>query len=143
MCLETELSEMSNGAATSVTRASPEARCLRMPRRVSSARAIRVLSRSMALIFTQKDECVKPLAGYHPCGIPMKPVALIVGAGSGLSASLARLLAREGFRVAVAARNAEKLSALAKEIDGLALVCDATVPSQVEAIFATVEKKWA
>src|SRR5207244_2892905 len=65
------------------------------------------------------------------------------GAGSGLSASLARLFAREGFRVAVAARNPDKLSTLAKEIDGLALGCDATVPSQVDAIFAAAEKKWA
>ena len=31
--------------------------------------------------------------------------ALIVGAGSGLSASLARLFAREGMQVALAARN--------------------------------------
>ena len=48
MCFDTEFSEMSNGAATSVTRASPEARRLRMLRRVSSARAIRVSSSSMA-----------------------------------------------------------------------------------------------
>ena len=31
-------------------------------------------------------------------------IALIVGAGSGLSASLARLFAREGMKVALAAR---------------------------------------
>jgi short-subunit dehydrogenase len=47
--------------------------------------------------------------------------ALIVGAGSGLSASLARLLAKEGFRVALAARSTEKLAPLAKEIQGMAL----------------------
>ena len=47
MCLDTELSEMSNGAATSVTRASPAARRCRMPRRVSSASAISVSSRSI------------------------------------------------------------------------------------------------
>ncbi|TIV07834.1 MAG: oxidoreductase, partial [Mesorhizobium sp.] len=35
-------------------------------------------------------------------------VALIAGAGSGLSASLARLLAREGLRVVLAARNVDK-----------------------------------
>ncbi|RUX82601.1 oxidoreductase, partial [Mesorhizobium sp. M7A.F.Ca.CA.004.08.1.1] len=39
-------------------------------------------------------------------------VAVIAGAGAGLSASLARLLTREGFRVVLAARNVEKLSAL-------------------------------
>src|SRR5260221_1946965 len=47
MCLETELSEMSNGAASSVTRASPLERRCRSARRVGSARAIRVWSRSM------------------------------------------------------------------------------------------------
>ena len=41
--------------------------------------------------------------------------ALIVGAGSGLSASLARLFSREGLRVALAARNSEKLGALCAE----------------------------
>ena len=41
--------------------------------------------------------------------------ALIVGAGSGLSTSLARLFSREGLRVALAARNSEKLGALCAE----------------------------
>ena len=42
--------------------------------------------------------------------------ALIVGAGSGLSASLARLFAKEGMRVALAARDsAPRLSASAPE----------------------------
>jgi len=64
--------------------------------------------------------------------------ALIVGAGSGLSASLARLLIKEDFRVALAARNPEKLSSL----QALALRCDATDATQVEDTFAAVEKKW-
>ena len=51
--------------------------------------------------------------------------ALIVGAGSGLSASLARLLSREGMRVALAARNAAKLSALTAETGAQAFACDA------------------
>jgi NAD(P)-dependent dehydrogenase (short-subunit alcohol dehydrogenase family) len=63
--------------------------------------------------------------------------ALIVGAGSGLSASLARLLAAEGFRVALAARNPDKLSG-----DALKLRCDATHASQVEDAFKAVEAKW-
>ena len=65
-------------------------------------------------------------------------VALIVGAGSGLSASLARLLDQENFRVALAARNPEKLTALR----ALALRCDATDATQVEDTFAAVERKW-
>jgi NAD(P)-dependent dehydrogenase (short-subunit alcohol dehydrogenase family) len=68
---------------------------------------------------------------------------LIVGAGSGLSASLARLLAEEGFHVALAARNPDKLQDLAKSIDALALQCDATDAAQVDDAFAAVEKKWA
>jgi NAD(P)-dependent dehydrogenase (short-subunit alcohol dehydrogenase family) len=63
--------------------------------------------------------------------------ALIVGAGSGLSGSLARLLAREGFKVAVAARDTEKLAALR----ALAIRCDATNAGQVEEMFATFENQ--
>ena len=40
--------------------------------------------------------------------------ALIVGAGEGLSASLARLFTREGIHVALAARNIDKLGALCR-----------------------------
>ncbi|HEY6865515.1 MAG TPA: SDR family NAD(P)-dependent oxidoreductase [Burkholderiales bacterium] len=69
--------------------------------------------------------------------------ALIVGAGSGLSAALARALAAEGVRVALAARNAGKLEALARETGALALACDAVERAQVEAAFAAVEKKWS
>ena len=72
----------------------------------------------------------------------MAEVALIVGAGSGLSASLARLFAREGLRVAIAARNTAKLAALEKETASIAIACDAAAPAQVEAMFGTVEAKW-
>src|SRR5882762_1992686 len=73
---------------------------------------------------------------------PKYKTALIVGAGSGLSASLARLFAREGMRVALAARNTGKLADLAKETAALAIACDASVPAQVEAMFGAVEAKW-
>ena len=63
--------------------------------------------------------------------------ALIVGAGSGLSGSFSRLLEREGFNVALAARNPDKL-----QTEGLALRCDATDANQVEAAFKAVEAKW-
>jgi len=69
--------------------------------------------------------------------------ALIVGAGSGLSAALARALAGEGVRVALAARNPGKLDALARETGALGLACDAVDRTQVEAAFAAVEKKWS
>ena len=67
---------------------------------------------------------------------------LIVGAGSGLSASLARLFAKDAMRVAVAARNTEKLAPLVKETGALALGCDAADPAQIEAMFAAVEAEW-
>ncbi len=68
--------------------------------------------------------------------------ALIVGAGKGLSASLARLLAKEGMHVALAARNTEKLAGLVEETGALAIAGDASEPSDVERLFATLEAKW-
>src|SRR5579872_5802291 len=66
--------------------------------------------------------------------------ALIVGAGSGLSASLARLFAREGMQVALAARDAAKLSGLLGEIKGAkAYACDASQPDDVNKLFRQVE----
>jgi NAD(P)-dependent dehydrogenase (short-subunit alcohol dehydrogenase family) len=72
----------------------------------------------------------------------MDDVALIVGTGSGLSASLARLLAGQGMRLALAARNAAKLAPLASETGAMAIGCDAMDAAQVDALFAAVEKKW-
>lgn len=65
--------------------------------------------------------------------------ALIVGAGPGLSASLARLLAAEGFRVGLAARDVDKLDALAAETGAAVHACDASRPAEVEALFARME----
>jgi NAD(P)-dependent dehydrogenase (short-subunit alcohol dehydrogenase family) len=64
-----------------------------------------------------------------------KNVALIVGAGSGLSAALARLFAREGMKVILAARNAQKLEPLAREIGAEAVACDASRPADMAALF--------
>jgi NAD(P)-dependent dehydrogenase (short-subunit alcohol dehydrogenase family) len=71
----------------------------------------------------------------------MSGTALIVGAGSGLSAALARLFAREGMQVVLGARDTGKLDALAGETKALVLACDAAVPAQVEAMFGAVEVK--
>jgi NAD(P)-dependent dehydrogenase (short-subunit alcohol dehydrogenase family) len=62
--------------------------------------------------------------------------ALIIGAGDGLSASLARLLAREGFAVALAARNPAKLAALAAETGASTHQTDAADAAAVAALFA-------
>jgi NAD(P)-dependent dehydrogenase (short-subunit alcohol dehydrogenase family) len=67
-----------------------------------------------------------------------KETALIVGAGSGLSASCARLFAREGMAVHLAARHPDKLAELCRETDATAHACDATDPSQVADLFAAL-----
>jgi NAD(P)-dependent dehydrogenase (short-subunit alcohol dehydrogenase family) len=65
--------------------------------------------------------------------------ALIVGAGAGLSASLARRFSREGLRVALAARDPGKLAALAAETGAAAIGADASDPEQVRRMFAEAE----
>jgi len=70
---------------------------------------------------------------------PTYETALIVGAGRGLSASLARLLAGKGLRVALAARDAEKLAPLCAETGAKAFACDAVEPDQVARLFTAVE----
>lgn len=61
--------------------------------------------------------------------------ALIVGAGDGISASFARVLARDGYRVGLAARNREKLAALAADIGAETFACDAVERDQVARMF--------
>lgn len=67
---------------------------------------------------------------------PQHDLALIVGAGEGLSASLARLFSAEGMKVALAARNPGKLDALCRETGATAFACDVSKPEQVERLFA-------
>jgi NAD(P)-dependent dehydrogenase (short-subunit alcohol dehydrogenase family) len=69
-----------------------------------------------------------------------KEIALIVGAGAGLSASLARLFAKDGMAVALAARNTEKLAALARETGARTYKCDAQEPRDVDAVFAALAR---
>jgi NAD(P)-dependent dehydrogenase (short-subunit alcohol dehydrogenase family) len=73
-----------------------------------------------------------------------KPVyrsALIVGTGPGLSASLARLFARNGLAVAIAARDTDKLADLAKATGAAIHKCNAADPKDVAALFEAVEAK--
>src|ERR1700733_11815579 len=74
---------------------------------------------------------------------PKYKTALIVGAGEGLSASLARLFAREKINVALAARKVEKLGALCRETGAHAYACNATSPEEVERLFGLVEREIA
>ncbi len=69
-----------------------------------------------------------------------QPLALIVGVGDGLSASLARLLAREGYALVLAARDIAKLSALAEATDATLRACDASDETSVAALFASLPR---
>ena len=60
---------------------------------------------------------------------------LIVGAGSGLSASLARAFNSKGMKIVLAARNIDKLDSLKKEIDALVFKCDSTENKSVQNLF--------
>ena len=65
-------------------------------------------------------------------------LALIVGAGSGLSASLARLLSRNNLQVALAARDPDKLAALCAETGAASFACEASEPEEVAGLFDAV-----
>ncbi len=65
--------------------------------------------------------------------------ALVVGAGDGLSASVARAFAGAGMRIGLAARNTGKLAPLASELKAETFACDASKPDEVEAMFRAAD----
>jgi NAD(P)-dependent dehydrogenase (short-subunit alcohol dehydrogenase family) len=65
--------------------------------------------------------------------------AVIVGAGAGLSASLARALAHEGLAVSLAARSTEDLADLVQATGARAFACDASKRSDVERLFGELD----
>ena len=65
--------------------------------------------------------------------------ALIVGAGSGISAAFARMLVADGVKVALAARNAGKLAALAEEVGAYSFAADASDPAAIARLFEEVD----
>ena len=66
--------------------------------------------------------------------------ALIVGAGAGLSAALARVLTRAGLKVTLASRTIDDLTALQRETGAQAFACDATKEAEVVNLFASLER---
>lgn len=64
------------------------------------------------------------------------PVCVVVGVGPGLGEAYARQFAAEGWRVVVMSRKPNE--ALAQELGGLAVPCDATDDASIEAAFARV-----
>jgi NAD(P)-dependent dehydrogenase (short-subunit alcohol dehydrogenase family) len=67
--------------------------------------------------------------------------ALIIGAGPGISASLGRLLTGAGLKVGLAARNVEKLAALAAATGTATFAADAADPASVSRLFQAVDRE--
>ena len=68
----------------------------------------------------------------------MPESVLIVGAGAGLSAAVARRFAREGARIALAARHPDKLAGLATEMKAATYACDVADRAAVDAMVTAV-----
>ena len=72
----------------------------------------------------------------------MNEKVLIVGAGTGLSALIARLCSSEGMEVALAARNIDKLVSLKKEINAKTFKCDASDINEVSSLFRELDQSF-
>jgi len=69
--------------------------------------------------------------------------ALITGGGRGIGRAIALAFAREGIRIAIAARTAEQVEQVAHEIGNgaIALVCDVSDPESVTRMFAELRER--
>ena len=70
----------------------------------------------------------------------MTELALIVGAGQGLSASVARLCASNNMKVILASRNIDKLNSIKKEINAATISCDSSDIKSVQKLFKDIDK---
>ena len=68
-----------------------------------------------------------------------KKIGLIVGAGTGLSASLARKFSGAGMQIALASRDTKKLSNLVNELGAAVYSCDTSDPKSVRDLFSSVQ----
>jgi NAD(P)-dependent dehydrogenase (short-subunit alcohol dehydrogenase family) len=67
-------------------------------------------------------------------------VALIVGAGPGISSAFAEALIADGYRVALASRHPEKLRPLATTVGATAFEADASSPQSLVRLFSEVDR---
>ena len=74
-----------------------------------------------------------------PSDQPRK-VAVVTGASSGIGEATAKTLARQGFHVVAVARRAERIEALADEIDGTPVVADVTDDAAVDALAERLDR---
>ncbi|MGE5042337.1 MAG: SDR family NAD(P)-dependent oxidoreductase [Candidatus Levyibacteriota bacterium] len=70
-------------------------------------------------------------------------VVIVTGASSGIGEATARLFAKKGAKVVLAARSREKLKSLEKELAGsLAVVCDMTNPLEIQEMVKNVQEAY-
>ena len=69
------------------------------------------------------------------------PVCVVTGVGPGTGTALARRFAKGGYRVALLARNEQRIAELAQALPGSkAYVCDVSDPAQIDATLDAVER---
>src|SRR6185369_1558346 len=77
--------------------------------------------------------------GSSMTNLTTKPLALVTGVGPGTGAAIARRFAEGGYRVAMLARDANRLAALEKEIpDSIAVPCDVSDPAALARVIAEI-----
>ncbi|MEM1362591.1 MAG: SDR family oxidoreductase [Pseudomonadota bacterium] len=72
----------------------------------------------------------------------MEKIVLVTGASQGLGRETAVAFVKAGWRTVAAARNADKLTALAEETGAVALSCDVTDPGSVKALFGAIKDQF-
>ena len=67
--------------------------------------------------------------------------AVVTGGASGIGAGVVRVLAKAGAKIAILDRNIELAEVIAKEVDGIAVVCDVAKDESIQSAFAEAQEK--